>query len=267
MKHVKTILAAAVAGGLMAAGPALAQQPPQDKGPSGEAYVREITGPEVQVKKGQTPRVIAFFPAMVGTGGGMMGGSGKAMGFEVSIVERPSQQAQQGQNGGGMGGSGQDREIVFADASAAGGIVRYDFQNGGPYANQAHKLVLTARKISVATGGQDQGPTEQSLQIQQVGGSGDLYVFRVMPPPPTEAEKKQMQQEQEAKQKAAEERRKAATQAAAEREKAATQQAANGGANGGQAQPQPPAAAPEPPDEPEQEMTPAIITIYLAPPA
>ena len=245
MKHVKPILAAAVAAGLMAGAPAFGQQDQgnQDKGPSGEAYVRQIDGPEVQVKKGQTPEVFAFFPGQAGTGG-----RSQPAGYEVTIVERPSQQAQQGQGGGGMmGSSGQDREIIFADASAVGGVVRYDFQNG-PYANQAHKLVLTARKIGGANGNANGGQAgDQTLQLQQVGGQGDLYVFKVMPPPPTEAEKKQQQQEMDAHRKQAEQQHQAATRAATQ--------------PGGQ-----PAAAMEQ-VEPKQEQTPAIITVYLAPAA
>ena len=240
MKQVKMILAAAVAGGLMVGSPALAQQDQsgKDKGPSGEAFVRQIDGPEVQVKQGQTPEVVAFFPGQAGAGGA------QPAGYEVTIVERPSQQAQgQNQNVG----SGQDREIIFADASAVGGVVRYDFQNG-PYASAAHKLVLTARKLGTATGGANGGPSgDQTLQLQQVGGSGDLFVFKVMPPPPTDAEKKQQQQEMEAKQKQAEQQHQAATRAATQ--------------PGGQ-----PAPAMEQ-VEPKQEQTPAIITVYLAPAA
>ena len=248
MRQSKWMMVAAVAAGLGMAVPAVAQQASQtaDKGPSGEAYVRKIDGPEVQVKKGQTPQVVAFFPGQVSAGG--FGRAAQPQGFEVTIVERPT--AQQGQGGGGaMGGmgSGQDREIVFADASAMAGVVRYDFKSG-PYADQPHKLVLTARQ----TGGTPQpggqaGPADQSLQLQQVGSGQDVYVFKVMPPPMTDEQKQQQQKEMDARQKQAEQQHQATTRAATQ--------------PGGQ-----PAPAMEQ-VEAKQEMTPAIITVYLAPPA
>ena len=247
MRQNQWMVAAAVAAGLGTAIPAVAQQAAQaaDKGPTGEAYVRKIDGPEVQVKKGQTPQVVAFFPSQVSSGG--FGRAAQPEGFEVTIVERPSEQ--QGQGGGGMGGmgGGQEREIVFADASAVAGVVRYDFKSG-PYADQPHKLVLTARKVggTPQPGGQA-GPADQSLQLQQVGSGQDVYVFKVMPPPMTDEQKQQQQKELEARQKQAEQQHQAATRAATQ--------------PGGQ-----PAPAMEQ-VEPKQEMTPAIITVYLAPPA
>ena len=195
-------LAAAVLGVGLLAAPASAQQQSQDQGPSGEAVVRQRTGPEVKVEQGQSPRVLVLFTSAQGSPqNGGQGGQSAGGNAELVLLSRPTpqegeqQQAQPQQPG---------TEIVFPAANARDGVVSYAVDAGSP-----RTFTVLARKPG------------ETLQVREVTRSADVVVMKVIP-----SQEKLQAMQQEAQSKRQEQMTQAQTQAEQAGNQAAQQVAA-----------------------------------------
>lgn len=154
-------LAAGLTVGLLAAAPVSGQpQPAGQDQPSGEAVVRERTGPEVQVAQGQAPRVLVMFTQAGAQAGGAAATDGQNV--EVVLLARDAPVAQGDQP---AAPAGEAREIVFPAANARDGTVSHRLDAGG----QPRRITVLARRPG------------EALQVQEVARAADVVVMKVLP--------------------------------------------------------------------------------------
>ena len=210
------LLAAALGVGLMAAPAPAQQQQPSESGPSGEAVVRQRTGPEVQVRQGQSPRVLALFTTPGSTAAAQNRGQQPQAGGNVEIVllERPTpQQGQDGQPQAQQALNQPGKEVVFPAANAREGVVSYSIDGGSP-----RTFTVLARKPG------------EALQVREVTRSPDVVVLKVVP---SQEKLQQMQQEMQQRQQEQMQQAQARAEQAGNQ---AAQQVAAAPADGGDAQ-------------------------------
>ena len=173
--RTKSLIAAACcAAGLSLAAPSDAQQQNQPNQQQGEAVVRQRNGPSVEVKPGQTARIIVLFPDAQSAGGSAGYGQQQQQGqgrIEVVAVQGPAKEQSGQQQGGQPAGQQQpESEIVFAKDKAVNGLVVFggeEAARGGQQKSAGSSLTFMAEM-----GG-------KPLKLEQTGGgqAGKIYVM------------------------------------------------------------------------------------------
>ena len=154
----KPVLAAAcVAAALSLSVPAWAQSN-DAQNQQGEAVVRQRTGPSVEVKAGQTARVVVLFPdADASASGGQQQGQGRV---QVVALQGPPK-ASNGQQPPAGGQQPPESEIVFAKDQAVNGLVVF----GGDAASRRGGAQGNSLTFMAEMGG-------KALKVEQTGGGG-----------------------------------------------------------------------------------------------
>ena len=212
------IAGATLAAALSLALPAFAQQQngQDQQKQQGEAVVRQRTGPSVEVKPGQTARIIVLFPdagspnSSAGYGQQQQQGQGR---IEVVAVQGPAKQ-QAGQQGQQQGGQQPESEIVFAKDKAVNGLVVFGGEDQPRQGANAQGNSLT---FMAEMGG-------QALKIDQAGGGqqGKIYVMTCKMDP-QQVQQMMKQQDQQAGQQGGQQAQTAGGQEMTDEQKKAQQ--------------------------------------------
>ena len=175
------LAAAALAAAALTA-PAQSNQQQQDD-QRGQAIVRERSGPTVDIRQGQTPRVVVLFTA-AGDGQQVQrpGQQQDAGGLQVVFLEREMVGGGQGgqpQTASGRRGQGvaqpTGREIVFRESDALKGVVAHQFdgsspgaQSGGAVRQLVVRAEVSGRPLEVEQSAQQDGMVVMTVRDPQV---------------------------------------------------------------------------------------------------